>query len=172
MKINAILLRRKSAILQRWFDLILDTYPKDTSDFFKGRERRVADTLGQIIFDGIEGVFDQLVNRRDPEKIKTCLDNIVRVRAIQEFDPSQAIGFIFLLKKVIREELISEVREGQLFEELMQMESHIDELLGASFDIYMKCREKIYELRANELRNWTYRIVKRSNMVREVPAEE
>jgi hypothetical protein len=35
----------------------------------------------------------------------------------------------------------------------------------------MRCREQIYDLKANEMRNWTYRLLKRAKMVKEVPAE-
>ena len=41
-----------------------------------------------------------------------------------------------------------------------------------AFDIYMACREKIYELKANEMRNWTYRAVKHSKAYREVKADK
>jgi len=40
------------------------------------------------------------------------------------------------------------------------------------FDIYMMCREKIYELKANEVRNRTYRAFKRANLITENSPEE
>jgi len=40
-----------------------------------------------------------------------------------------------------------------------------------SFDIYMKCREKIYELKTDELRRMTYRLLQKANLVREVRGE-
>ncbi|MEW6715073.1 MAG: RsbRD N-terminal domain-containing protein, partial [Nitrospirota bacterium] len=89
----------------------------------------------------------------------------------QEFSPSKALSFLFLLKKVIRAEVSNEAREYHLFDELSAIESRIDELVNISFDIYMQCREKIYELKANEMRNWTYRLLQNTNMVKEAEAE-
>ncbi|NIO21611.1 MAG: hypothetical protein GTN76_12945 [Candidatus Aenigmarchaeota archaeon] len=172
MKINLLLLGKKPKIVKKWFDLIVETYPPDTSNFLKRQKNRFDNPVGYTFSDGIEGIFDELVSGGNTDKVNTFLDNIIRVRAIQEFTPSQAINFIFLLKKAIREELIDEVRENQLFEDLSAIESKIDELSIAAFDIYMQCREKFYEIRVNELRNWTNRILHRSNMLKETSPEE
>jgi hypothetical protein len=37
-----------------------------------------------------------------PDTVSTFLDGIVRIRAVQNFAPSEAVAFIFHLKKVIR----------------------------------------------------------------------
>jgi hypothetical protein len=173
MKINDLLVEKKPEILQKWFDSILSTYPSDTLNFVKGKKNPFADSIaGQTIFEGIKGIFDELIGESDAEKINSYLDNIIRVRAIQEFKPSQAVGFISQLKNIIRTELADEIKGNRTFEELLVLESKIDDYLLIAFDIYVKCREKIYELKANEMKNWTYRVVKKSKMYREVPAEE
>jgi hypothetical protein len=59
-----------------------------------------------------------------------------------------------------------------MFRELLTLESRIDQLANASFDIFMKCREKLYEIRANELRNWTYRALQKTGFYKEVKTEE
>lgn len=173
MKIRSLLGEKKPAILKQWFDSIIATYPSDTANFFKGQKNTYAGSIvGQTIYEGIEGIFDDLVSETPTDKLNSCLDNIVRVRAIQEFEPSAAINFIFLLKQIIRSELINDIREGGFFEELMEIESRLDGYANISFDIYMKCREKLYDLKATEMRNWTYRAVTKSKMYREVKAEE
>ena len=172
MKIYALLAKKKPDILEVWFESILATYPSDDSKFLKGQRNPFAGSIvGQTISEGINGIFDQLIGNEDPEKLRSYLDDIIRIRAVQEFEPSQAISFIFLLKKIIRDELNSAIRENDIFRELMELESKIDSYAYMSFDIYMKCREKLFELRANEMRNWTYRVVKESNMYRETEAE-
>ena len=173
MKIRSLLAEKKTVILQQWFDSILATYPSDTANFVKGQKNTYAGSIvGQTIYEGIEGIFDILVSEGPADKLNSCLDNIIRIRAIQEFRPSEAINFIFLLKQIIRNALIHDIREGGFFEELMAIESRLDGYANISFDIYMKCREKLYDLKANEMRNWTYRVVKKSKMYSEVKAEE
>jgi hypothetical protein len=76
---------------------------------------------------------------------------------------------MFHLKNVIRGEI--EAGEPVAAEELLNLESRIDALALISFDIYMTCREKIYELKANEVKNMTFRLLQRAKLVREVQEE-
>ena len=54
------------------------------------------------------------------------------------------------MRKAITEELGSKIEREQVFREWLSFESKIDELASVAFDIYMKCREKIFELRLSE----------------------
>lgn len=152
MKLNDIISKSRASIIDRWFDLILDTYPKDSRDLLKKQKDQLANPVGHIILKGIENIFDGILKDYDSDKFFPLLDGIIRIRAVQEFAPSTAISFIFLLKQAVREKLTVEDTDYKIFEELLAFESKIDGLAVISFDIYMKCREKIYELKTNETR--------------------
>ena len=85
-------------------------------------------------------------------------NSIIRIRSIQDFTASQAVAFTFKLKDVIREELAGKMQgrpadaQSRLREELHAFETRIDELSLLAFDVYMKCREKLYEIRTNEIK--------------------
>jgi hypothetical protein len=119
-------------------------------------------------------LFKELLKAKemDHEILTSLLDPIIRIRAIQNFSPGQAISFIFLLKKAIRENIKKEASEEQLFNELLLFESKIDQLVMIAFNLYMECKEKIYDLKANEMRNTTYKAFKRAGLVREWPVDE
>ncbi len=172
MKLKALLNEKRSTILKRWFDLVLDTYPAETSLLLKNKKDRFANPVGSIIFEGIENIFDEILQGINPERVSPFLDNIIRVRAVQDFLPSQATSFIFLLKDVIRQELSKEIRHDGIAEELFELESQIDNLAKLSFDIYMNCREKIYELKAMELNNQTYSLLKRAKLIIDLEEQE
>lgn len=157
MEINHFLLEKKPEILKKWFDLIVETYPPDTASFLKSQKNRFSNPVGRTILDGIEGIFEELLRGMERNRVLPFLENIIKIRALQNFTPSQALNFVFFLKKVIREEISGILREHQLYEELLELESTIDALSRLSFDIYMQCREKFHELRVNELRNLTRR---------------
>jgi hypothetical protein len=165
MKLKDILNQKRSTILKKWFDLIIETYPAETALFLKNKKDRFANPVGSIIFEGIENIFDEILKGIDPERVSPFLDNIIRVRAVQDFLPSQAISFIFLLKDVIRQELSREIKHNGITEELLEFESQLDSIAKLSFDIYMSCREKIYEFKAMELNNQTYTLLKRAKLV-------
>lgn len=152
MVLESLLSQNRAAILERWFQLILETYPAGTSRFLKKEKDRFVNPVGYTTSREIGVLYEELLRGMDSDKLSVSLDNIIRIRAVQDFSPSQAIAFIFVLKKAIREELASEIRENQLFEELLRFESRIDELALLALDIYMKCRENIYEIRVNEVK--------------------
>jgi len=160
--------------LERWFQLILETYPADTSRFLKQQKDRFINPVGYTISQEIEALYDELLQEMNPDKLAACLDNIIRIRAVQDFPPSQTIAFIFLLKKAIREELASEIAENRVLEELSKFESKIDKLVLLALDIYMKCREKVYEIRVNEAKAERERVLKlldRTNLTMESQSE-
>lgn len=172
MRFNNLLAQRKTAIIKNWFTLAVETYPPDTASFLKRQKDPFANPVGKTISKGLEGLFNELLKEMDYEIITSFLDPIIRIRAIQNFPPSQAISFIFLLKKAIRENTKKEVPKKQLFNELLLFESKIDQLVMIAFNLYMQCKEKIYDLKANEMRNSTYKAFKRAGLVRDWPVDE
>ena len=165
MKLKTLLQEKRSKILKRWISLILDTYPAESALFFQNQKNRFSNPVGSIIAQGAEGILNGILEDNKSDDVSIFLDNIIRVRAVQEFSPSQAISFVFLLKKVLREEVDKETREDNVKEELLAVESRIDELALLAFDIFMKCREKIYELKAVQLNNETYSLLKRAKLI-------
>jgi len=172
VRLDNLLTHKRSTILKKWFNVVIETYPPETAVFLKKQKDRFANPVGSSILQGIEGIFEDILRGIDHEKVPTFLDNIIRIRAVQDFSPSQAIVFVFLLKKVIREELRKEIRENGLSEELLTLESRIDELALLAFDIFMQCREKIYDIKAMELNNQTYSLLKRAKLVIDLEEQE
>jgi RsbRD-like negative regulator of sigma factor len=166
MDLKAHLIEKKPAILKKWFDAIADTYAKDTAGFLKKQKAQFTNPVGYTLAEGIEKLFDGLLKGVLPEEVSRFLDSIVRIRAIQDFAPSEAVSFIFQLKKVIREELGGEFLAQQgVAEELAAVDSAIDDLALFAFDIFMKCREKIYEIKANESKSMTFRLLQQARLI-------
>jgi hypothetical protein len=163
--LNELLSEKKQAILEKWFDSVLKTYPHDSAKFLKRQKDQFANPVGSTIYRGMGSLLDLIVNSADTDNIIKSLDEIIRIRAIQDFTPSHALAFVVELKRVVREEIKGETCASQLIDELPEFDRRVDGLLLLSFDIYMKCREKIYELKANELRNMTLKLVERANRI-------
>jgi hypothetical protein len=171
MSLKNLLLQKRSPIVKKWCDVILCTYPEQSRTFLKKQKDRFANPVGRTIFEGIESIYDELLQEADADKISLFLDNIVRVRAVQDFSPSQAVGFVFGLKKVIREELKSEILKEGISEEWTAFESRIDGLALLCFDIYTACRQKISDIRVDEVRRRSSKLLKMAGLLYEVPEE-
>jgi hypothetical protein len=166
--LNSLIEHNKEAILSRWFDLVLQTYPKETAVLWRHQKSKFSNPVGTRIHDGIQGILECLLSREygdHYERAAVFVDDIVRVRAVQDFTPSEAVAYIFLLKKVLREDLWGEIVSSNLFAELLAMESKIDSLALLSLDIYAKCREKLYEMRIKEVKNIQKRLLERANII-------
>ncbi len=150
MQLATLLSQKKAAILGRWLAMIYESYPPETAIFLRKEKNRFDNPAGYRISEGLEGLYGALLQEMERDQVLTCLDEIIRIRALQNFTPSQALAFIFLLKIVIREELAEEIQKENLAAEILDLESRIDGLALLGFDVYTKRREKIYEIKADE----------------------
>ncbi|UCF94913.1 MAG: RsbRD N-terminal domain-containing protein [Desulfobacterales bacterium] len=163
--LERLLEKHKTAILKNWFESAIQAYAPDMALFISGKKDPFANPVGSTTLKGLEVLLDQLIADMDRQIITSYLDPIIRIRAVQDFTPSQATAFILLLKKILRHRFADELRDHQLAGELVLLEAKIDQLCLMAFDIYMACREKIYEIKAAETRNRTFRAFERAGLI-------
>ena len=163
--LKGLIEKNKKDIIHLWFEATLQTYAPDTARFYKNQKDAFANPVGSATSEGLPLLIDQLLSEFDSDVIKTYLDPIIRIRAVQDFTASQATAFILKLKEIIRDCLADELRDAARLKELLALESRIDQLGLMAFDVYMECREKVYEIAANETRNQTFRAFKRAGLI-------
>ena len=168
MRLENRLHEKRKDILKRWFDCVVQTYPEDTSRFLKTKKDPFANPVGNTFLRGFEAIFDELLKGLNHESLSSFLYPIIRILAIQNFSPSKAISLFIVLKNVIREIIKTEIQDIDSTYEILEFESRIDELCLVAFDIFMECREKIYELKANEMRGSVMKAFMRAGLVKPV----
>ena len=164
--LEKILAQKKSDIIKNWFDLTVRTYEPDTAQFLKSNKDQFTNPVGGMMRSSLNGLLDQLIHGMDHKSVSAHLDPIIRIRAAQNFTASNATAFILSLKKVLRDNLTKELRDSSLAAEFIAIESRIDQLCLMAFDIYMQCREKIFQISANETRNRTFRAFERAGLIK------
>jgi hypothetical protein len=152
MKLKTLLTQKRKAILDRWLSMIIKTYPADAARFMKQANNQFGNPVGHTIANEIETLFDGLVGDADIKAIKSSLDLINKIRAVQEFTASRAVAYIFFLKTAIREEFSDQPVEGRNVDEMLSLESQIDGMALLAFDSYMQCREKLFEIKCNDIK--------------------
>jgi hypothetical protein len=156
---------KRNAIIREWLARTLQTYPEQTSRFLAHEKDPFRNPVGHTIREAFPVLFDALLGGTDAARVMPVLDGIVRIRAVQDFTAGQAVAFIFLLKRVIRDALKrpphpplsprggEDDEEGAAWAEaLAAVEARIDQMSLLAFDLFMKCRERMYEIRTNEAR--------------------
>jgi hypothetical protein len=152
MKLLSLLLERKTSLTERWLQRLFESYSPTTAIFLKKEKNRFDNPMGHQLSQGLERILETLVRESDREQVMAALDEVIRVRALQNFSPSQALAFIFLLKNVIREELAQELKGGQFSQELQEVESRIDGMALLGFEVYTQRREKLCDIRVTEIK--------------------
>jgi len=160
----AVLDEKRDAILRRWCDLIIGSYPDASVAFLANQKDPFRNPMGHAIAEGIESVFEQILSGMDPDKLLAALDRIIRVRSVQEFSASEAVGFVFELKSIVRTSLDGAVSEAEHSVVSAEIDSRIDQVALLAFDQYTKCREQLNEIRLRELRGRTGKLLERANM--------
>lgn len=171
MCFKELLAKNKTAVIDKWFGVVVNSYPADTTKFIKSQKDPFSNPVGFTTLKGLKGLMDELLGEMNHDKINSFLDPIIRIRAVQSFTPSQATSFIFSLKKIIRDQLNkNNSNDNSLLNELSNFDLKIDLVGLMAFDVYTKCREKIYQIKANEERNRTFSAFERAGLIKEIPA--
>lgn len=147
---------RKGAIVRAWLARTLHAYPDHTSRFLDREKDPFRNPVGHTLKEGLAALFDELLGGMNAEKVTPLLDGIVRIRAVQDFTAAQAVAFPFHLKTIIRESVGTQLPGDPEGRGLAALEDRIDQMALLAFDLFMRCRESIYEVRANETRRRLY----------------
>jgi hypothetical protein len=164
------LIEKKKSILERWFHLILETYPPETSKFIRKEKDRFVNPVGVTLSEGMEALYEGLLKGVVADQISNPLEKILQIRSVQDFSPSQAVAIISLLKKAVQEEMKeNKIEMKGMIEEWFDLESRIDQLSLRAFDIYTTYRERIYEIRISEIkreRDRAFKLLERTDSKR------
>jgi hypothetical protein len=161
MELTAALEQNREAVLEKWFEAIIETYPHQTSQFLARQKDRFRNPVGFAIERSIGPVYDQVATTMDPDALLEALDGIIRIRSIQEFAPSDALAFVFQLKQIIREVLGDRAEAMERSGSLKILDDRIDRVAMFAFDKYVECRQKLFEIRTEEIRKQSVKLMER-----------
>ncbi|NOY52667.1 MAG: hypothetical protein GXP58_03495 [Deltaproteobacteria bacterium] len=163
MKLQSCLKAKRSEILTRWHRVITDSYSSESVPFLNNPDP-FANPVGTTLLKSMETLLDELLSGASPDRLAPVLDRILRIRAVQDFLPSQALAFLPALKDVVRE-VIGEEETDPVSEEVREFDALVDRLTLLAVDIYVKCRETIYEIRVREFKDRAYKLLERADLV-------
>lgn len=131
------------AIAARWIECALASYPAGTQATASVVRDPFRDPAGHTIRTSLTTLARELFGAMDEKAIAQALDEVVRLRAVQGFRPSEALGFLLELRQLAA--AAADNRPADL-------DRRIDRLALMAFDLYMACRDRVAELREKELR--------------------
>ena len=156
--------KNRDQILKNWFRATIDTYPQQSARVLGKDANRFDNPVGAVTRETLEDVLNLITGEFDRDALEKALDPVIRIRAVQAFDPADAVGFVFALKE-IGEEFI-EPADGKRFDRL------VDQIALAAFNRLMKCKEDIFLLKATESKRRIHRAFERAGLVEELKEED
>lgn len=153
---------QRAEMTRRWFDLIVEAYPAETTQFLRDQSDQFANPVGAGLREELAPILGGILDDRDPAELEDSLDRIIRVRALQDMSPADAVGFVLLLNSVFAEVAVDATPDDRRV-----LTERVEQLLLTAFNVYSRCREQVYEIRVNEIRNRSLKVMERLNSWRE-----
>lgn len=175
MKFGDLLDARLDTIVDRWGDAVLSAYPPDSAAIFREQKDPFANPLGASVRKGTRGVLGAMLNNMDQEGLRSHLDEIIRIRAVQQMTPAEALAFVFSLRSIVREVVPEAEADPRYRGDLAEMDRKIDEVALSAFEIYAARREEVSDLRINEVKrqvSWVMGKMNRQDVGPEEPTED
>jgi hypothetical protein len=141
----------RDKIVDKWVEYTLSTYT--SSSFFIKERDTFANPVGGNIRQALGKLFVLFSKGVDSKEYVAPLEQIISIRSVQEFTPSQAIAPLNAVKHITREVFAADKERSHLIAELYDFEFAVDLALLAAFDIYMKYRERLYQVRMAEVKS-------------------
>jgi hypothetical protein len=139
--------RHREEILGAWRSLVLARLSAAPAAPSPSPPDPFGNPVGSRVHATTAAVLDALAGRLPPEALAAAMEPLMRVQAIQGRPASEAVALVPLLRRASRE-----VPEGIGPAEAATLEERLDALLLIAFDLYMRCREDIFEIRVRETR--------------------
>ena len=174
MNVTEICAARREELLGAWVEKFISSYPLQSAGFVRTSTDPFANPVGQTIRASLGVLFDAVIGLdASPHEVKAALNDLIRLRAVQDFTPSQAVGPLVLLKDIVRTLLFGpdpakskdkneqSGREdaararppaAEILDGCFEAEARLDSLALLALDLYAADRERIFRMRVDEVK--------------------
>ncbi len=162
---------KKEDLAAKWYDMVLASYPKETQEVWRSNNDRFTNPVGITIKKVTGELFDLILEWKSADDLANSLEELIKIRTVQDFAPSKALSFVFLFKKLLRDEFMEELKSEGKLDELLAFEARIDNLGLIAFDIYTKNRDLIAQMRIEEVKRSHHMLLRRVNKIEDASAK-
>ncbi len=136
----------REQLLRQWLALALVHYPPQTRRFLVEATDPFRNPAGRIYRETLGVVLEELLGLCNWQRIRGALEELIRLRALLGLKPSEAVGFLAELRRLIGCRVPLESAQSST------LDGRVERLLLEAFDLYLECRERMYQARLNEIR--------------------
>jgi len=131
-------------VVDSWFVKAIEIYPEAARGGMMQTGDRFRNPVASTLRESLAILARELSGSMEAKVVVSAVDTIVRVRAVQDCKPEEAINFPAQLREVIR--------ERQLESLFPDIEQRIEALSQAASQQYAVCKNDIVRVRSREAR--------------------
>lgn len=165
-RLKEVLRAHERELLSGWFEQMMQSYPEESRKYFKKINSDFANPVGANLYHCLENLLHTLLSDApDADAVNEHVTMILRIKAVQEVLPSQAVSFVPALKQIVERVCGKALRDGGVsIQEWLDFYSDLDTVALYAFDSYSDSRELIYKMRLDQIRQ-TNDILVRADLV-------
>ena len=145
-KVYGEIAARRGSLFKAW-RACFDGGPEPAFPVAAGKAGRFSNPAAYLADECAGDVLAWLAGAGDEAGIPASVVDWCRLRAVQETDPSRALRPLLDLKQVVRDVLGAAAGEG----ELASVDGRIDALVRCASDRYAESRERLDQIRLDEM---------------------
>jgi hypothetical protein len=135
----------RDRFVQEWLACTLRTYPAQTGHVLHDERDRFRHPVGYTLRAALGTLAAELLNDFDRSRVAAALDDVIRLRVVQEGDPDAVVGFVPLAGQVIH----AMAAAGSPAVEPARLDlfaARLDELGVLANEVQARCRAQIHAI--------------------------
>jgi hypothetical protein len=135
----------RDRFLEEWLARTLRTYPQQAGRFLIEEPDPFRNPVGHTLGAALGALADELFGGFDRARVTVSLDAVIRLRAVQDFSPAEAVGFVTLAHGAA-DRVAEAGPPGLVAEWRGVLDARIDELVLIAAGLFERCRDEIYAI--------------------------
>jgi hypothetical protein len=157
LTIDQTLVERRSGIVSRWFDIVLSGHPESARSLLKRGSEPFVNPMASIVEEALEAVYAHICGA-PPGALSQPLDRLMRLRALDGPDVSDALSFLEPLRALVRAELSAASCDPV---DIASVEARVDDVAGRAADRFADARRALAAIRDRERQDGSARLIER-----------
>ncbi len=146
--------KNEEKILSLWLNEFLKHHGLDTVAVSRTVDDRFLNPAGHIIKAATSSLFKAIMGEEiEQEKILRDMRELLRLQAIQQLSPAQALFPLVAVKEHIYDIVNSLLTTKEAFVQYKEITGRLDTLMLMAFDIFTQDKEDLYRIRIKEVKN-------------------
>jgi len=144
----------RDEILMALMEGLYEPYSPEAATSFRRKVDPFENPIGSTFGRSASIIADGMAAGMPPRAFRQTFDDMIRIRAVQGISPSEVMSFLFAVRKALAAGTAGSGDDSLQASDIAEINEWIDCAIALCMDIYMECRENIFNLKVMELKKF------------------